>query len=395
MKLVKRILAGIDFRSDTEAVLETASTLAGRLGSEIALVHVLPAVSSWMPDEESGDARTLVELARTKCGEKLAEYGSRLKSKGLTVAEPAILEGTIFDQILAHADDLDSNVILVGMVSGESEQRRGPGITAERLCRKSSRPVWLVKPETKGTLGAILCPVDFSKPSERALRNAVFLARSFEASLTVLTVVPPVSALYGWLGRDKEAADAAQVDQYQRAFDAFLERFDFQGIPWNPLVRQGSPEQEILATAAESSTDLIVMGSVGRTGSSRILLGSVAEGVLQSASCSMLLVKSEDAFRLEISDQVADLESHFQEGRELLQQGFTEEARRRFQHCVSANVMFAPGWEALADCYERLGDAERAEECRAREKQIRDSLNWRRVEAEIRSQHPLWRRGGA
>ena len=77
-------------------------------------------------------------------------------------------------------------------------------------------------------------------------------------------------------------------------------------------------------------------------------------------------MKAEDTFRLQAIDQVADIESHFQHGAELLRQGFAEEARRQFQHCVSANVMFVPGWEALADCYERLEDTARAEECRAR-----------------------------
>ena len=76
-----------------------------------------------------------------------------------------------------------------------------------------------------------------------------------------------------------------------------------------------------------------------------------------------------------------------------MRQGFAEEARRQFQHWVSVNVMFAPAWEALAD-YERLGGAARAEECRAEAKQVRDTLSWRQVEADIRSRHPLWRRGG-
>jgi nucleotide-binding universal stress UspA family protein len=235
--------------------------------------------------------------------------------------------------------------------------------------------------------------VDFSRPSARALKNAVFLARTFESQLTVLTVVPPVSTLYGWLGREKEAVQAAQAADHQRAFDDFLESFDFHGVAWRKLVRHGPPDLEILAAAADIQSDLIVMGSVGRTGLSRILLGSVAERVLQAMPCSILLVKAEDTFRLQAIDQVADIESHFQHGVELLQQGFTKEAGCQFTHCVSANVMFVPGWEALADCCERLGETARAEECRAEAKRVRDTLSWRQVEADIRSKHPVWRRG--
>lgn len=394
MKLVKRILVGLDFRPDTEAVLRTASEVAKRLRSEISLLHVIPPVSSLPPVEIYGDVPTLVALAKKESSERLAEYRTHLEQLGVSVAGTAVLEGVAFDRILAHADDLDPNVILGGVGSAGADNRTGLGITAERLCRKSSRPVWLVKPAAKVLPSSILCPVDFSKPSARGLRNAIFLARNFEAQLSVLTVVPPVSTLCGWLGREKEAVQRAQAEDHQRAFDHFLGQFDFHGVSWHKLVRHGPPDSEILAAAADAQADLIVMGSVGRTGISRILLGSVAERVLQAVPCSMLLMKAEDTFRLQVTDQVTDIESHFQHGTELLRQGFAEEARRQFQHCVSDNVMFAPAWEALADCYERLGDTDRAEECRAEAKQVRDTLSWRRVEADIRSRHPLWRRGG-
>lgn len=394
MKLVKRILAGLDFRLETEAVLQTAATVAKKLASEVSLLHVLPPVSSLPLVDIYADVPTLVELARKESAERLAEYEARLKQVGVSVGGTAVLEGVAFDRILAHADDLDPNVILCGVGSVGADKRTGLGITAERLCRKSSRPVWLVKPDAKVLPSSILCPVDFSKPSARGLRNAIFLSRNFDAQLSVLTVVPPISSLYGWLGREKEAVERAQTDDRRRAFDGFLAQFDFHGVSWQKLVRYGVPEVEILSTAADSQADLIVMGSVGRTGISRILLGSVAERVLQAAPCSMLLMKAEDTFRLQATDQVTDIESHFQHGTELLRQGFPEEARRQFQHCLSSNVMFGPAWEALADCYERIGDTDQAAECRAEAKQVRDTLSWRQVEADIRSRHPLWRRGG-
>ncbi|MBN1852857.1 MAG: universal stress protein [Pirellulales bacterium] len=393
MKLVKRILVGLNLKPDTEAVLEMACQVAKRLGSEVCLLHVIPLLSSLRLPQEFSDWSILVELAKKESTERLAEYRARLEQEGVPVTEAKILEGIAFDRILAHADDLDPNVIIAGVGSAGTDQQMTLGITAERLCRKSSRPVWLVNSKSKVVPSSILCPVDFSKSSSRALRNALFLARRFEAELTVLTVVPPVSILYGWLGRNKEAEQRAQVNYHQRALDDFLGPFDLHGVMWRKSMRHGPPDREILAAAAETSPDLIVMGSVGLSGLSRILLGSVAERVLQAVPCSMLLVKAEDTFRLQVTDQVADIESHFQHGTELLRQGFTEEARRQFQHCISANVMFAPAWEAIADCYERLKDTDRAAECRAEAKQVRETLSWRRVEADIRSRHPLWRRG--
>ena len=392
MKLVKKILVGLDFQPDAEVVLQVASVLARKLGSEVALVHVIPPLISLPLPAEYGDLPTVVALAKKESAERLGEYKARLEGEGVSAVESATLEGVAFDRILAHADDLDANVILAGAGSARAEKKTRLGITAERLCRKSSRPVWLVKSGSSVIPSSILCPVDLSEPSARALRNAVFLARKFETQLTVLTVVPPVSTLFGWLGREKGAVPAEQEDRHQRAFDDYLGQFDFHGVTWRRVIRHGPPDGEILAAATDLHADLIVMGSVGRTGLPRILLGSVAERVLQAMPCSMVLMKAENTFRLQATDQLTDIESHFQHGTELLKQGFAEEARRQFQHCVSANVMFAPGWEALADCHERLKHSVRAEECRSQAKQVRETLSWQMIEADIRSKHPLWRR---
>jgi nucleotide-binding universal stress UspA family protein len=389
MKLVKRILVALDLGPDTEALLRVASAVAKRLGSEVSLLHVIPPVSSLPGAQALGDVSTLVESAKKELAGRLAEHRASLSREGVTVAEPTILEGITFDRILDHADNFDANVILVSVGLDESEKRSALGVTTERLCRKSYRPVGVVKPESKGHPATILCPVDLSEPSAVALRNALFLSRAFGSQLTVLHVVPAIATRYGWLPQ----AQRGLAQPYERALDDFLQKFDFRDVHWSRSVRHGPVVGEIVATVTETGADLIVMGSVGQSGLSRILLGSVAERVLQAAPCSMLLVKGEDTFRLQLTEQVADIESHFRHGAELLRHGFAEEARRQFQHCVSTNVLFTPGWEALADCHDRLGDAARAEECRAQAKLVREALSWRQVEADVRSNHPFWRRG--
>ncbi len=77
-----------------------------------------------------------------------------------------------------------------------------------------------------------------------------------------------------------------------------------------------------MKVVTEKHTDLIIMGSAGKTGLSRILLGSVAEKVTREVPCSVITMKSEDAIRLYIEAQIDDLETHFKEGRESLEEGF-------------------------------------------------------------------------
>src|SRR5262249_254089 len=153
-------------------------------------------------------------------------HRASLSQEGVTVAEPTILEGIAFDRILDHADNFDANVILVSVGLDESEKRTALGVTTERLCRKSYRPVWVVKPESKGHPATILCPVDLSEPSAVALRNALFLSRAFGSQLTVLHVVPAIATRYGWLPQ----AQRGLAEPYERALDDFLQKFDFRDV---------------------------------------------------------------------------------------------------------------------------------------------------------------------
>jgi hypothetical protein len=175
-------------------------------------------------------------------------------------------------------------------------------------------------------------------------------------------------------------------------FENFLSEFDFHKVRWFQVVRQGVPEEEIIAAAAEFSANLLIMGSVGRTGLSRILLGSVAGKVARRLPCSMVLMKGEDAIRLKLEEDLLDLNAHYTQACELLEDGFLDEARRHFEHCIRTSDIFVPAWEGLAEICQRQDDPENAEKLRETVREIEERLAWRRVEADIRRNHPLWNR---
>jgi nucleotide-binding universal stress UspA family protein len=134
----------------------------------------------------------------------------------------------------------------------------------------------------------ILCPVDFSNPSRRALHHAAALASRDGAVLHVLHValaVPPVPLLM--LAARPLAIDAAAGAT--AALQAFIAR---AALPREPIamVREGAPAEVILACAASMAADLIVMGSHGRDGLGHLLFGSTAERVLHHAPCPTLIV---------------------------------------------------------------------------------------------------------
>jgi len=139
----------------------------------------------------------------------------------------------------------------------------------------------------------VLCPVDFSAAAGRALTNAIMLARRFKADLTVLYVTEDLSNIYPGRPLIDPTAQGSYAGEQLREFQAFLADYDFSDVRWQKMVRHGEPYKEILSYVRETGCQLMVMGSEGRTGLSRLLLGSVAEKVVRELPCSIITVKAE------------------------------------------------------------------------------------------------------
>jgi len=139
----------------------------------------------------------------------------------------------------------------------------------------------------------ILCPIDFSDHSRRALDNAIAIARWYEARVTVLHVFSPapVPAMApGQVVFEPIILTAVDRDQLLADTKAFAERDDASGVAIEAVVREGTTAGEILDQATSMKADLLVIGTHGRSGFERLLLGSVAEKVLRRASCPVMTV---------------------------------------------------------------------------------------------------------
>lgn len=134
----------------------------------------------------------------------------------------------------------------------------------------------------------ILHPTDFSDASEHALRMAVGLARDYEARLILLHAVePPV--YYGELGVNFIPPEDYRESAQERV-DALVG--SDLAVTVESVVTEGIAASEIVRVARERHCDLIVIGSHGRSGLGRVLMGSVAEEVARKSPCPALIVRS-------------------------------------------------------------------------------------------------------
>jgi len=136
----------------------------------------------------------------------------------------------------------------------------------------------------------ILCPVDFSEFSRHALDSAVAIARQQRATVTALYVVPPPQTVYPAFGIGAFVPyvySVEELQEFQQALERFVAAVDY---PIAAVSVEALVVDEILKRAADLPADLIVMGTHGRTGFDRLVLGSVAERVLVKARCPVLTV---------------------------------------------------------------------------------------------------------
>ena len=141
----------------------------------------------------------------------------------------------------------------------------------------------------------ILIPTDGSEGAEPAIVNGLDIARKYDATVHALYVIDVAELLeIGYLGGDRadfEATIEPLEDEAKRAVEAIGERARREGVDVVTVVRQGTPYEEILAYAEVADVDLIVMGTHGRSGLSRYLVGSVTERVVRTTDVPVLVVR--------------------------------------------------------------------------------------------------------
>jgi nucleotide-binding universal stress UspA family protein len=145
------------------------------------------------------------------------------------------------------------------------------------------------------TLDRILVPVDFSPPSDRAIRYATTLANKFGARVSLLHVVDDPFVTGAWQAEAFIASVPELLNELMMGARTHLGELKTelatQGFIVDTAVITGPPARAIVEHASAGHFDLIVMGTHGRAGLSHALLGSVAERVVQKAPCPVLTVR--------------------------------------------------------------------------------------------------------
>jgi nucleotide-binding universal stress UspA family protein len=159
---------------------------------------------------------------------------------------------------------------------------------------------WAYRLSAVPEINKILFATDFSDDSINAQRFAEELARKFNSEIIVLHVDQPLApVMVSELGPAFDVSAMNQIAEEQRLsaqrqLDKIVTQLRDAQLKARSLMRVGAPFLEIIHAARTEAADLIVLGTHGRTGLAHVLLGSVAERVVQKAGCAVLTVRHPD-----------------------------------------------------------------------------------------------------
>lgn len=352
MKQLEKILVPIDVNADSKDQLNAALEIARTYNSELIVMYVL---------SEDVIHNNIKEILMHAITDSLNKAKEALRKAGIRVKEPVIEIGKPIDKILKMAVTEEVNLIIIGAGIKSKEEQFKLGNTAEKLIRHSDTPVFVVKSDIQTKITNILCPVDFSDNSRLALKNAILLSERFEASLKILSVLEPISSISHRIYVDLEKENTHRLKQYENDMGQFIEEFDLNHINHTIEIQTGIVHEQILKTINEYHHDLLVMGTTGRSGLQRILMGSVAEKVVRKAPCSFITIKMQDIIQKKFDHNVKEVESHFKTANDFAAKGNHIEAICHYKICLQINNMYIPAIYKLAEVHRTTGDSAKAD----------------------------------
>ena len=283
-----RILVATDGSEAAAAAGGMAVTLAEAFEADLHAVFV-EETDRWpfgLDEEQTAELRRYGEEAVSAVADRAAEAGIEVTTAVLGDDDP------VHRTVLAYADEHGVDCVVMGTRGRSGVGRLLVGSVTEQLLRESTLPVVTVHEETivDWPFENVLVPVDGSATAHAALSEAIDLAEQTEAAVHLIHVVDT-----GLVTGDVDGGLVLEAleEAGQRALDIASDRVAQSAVTTvESSVVSGSPSTAICTYADERDVDAIVMGTHGRTGVERALLGSVTEGVIRHSELPVFTTKA-------------------------------------------------------------------------------------------------------
>lgn len=285
MPRYRKILVAYDGSPSSDNALRQAFKLADDEKSWITVLTVVPAYDG---DLDLIGIKDVHEQLR-RPGEKILARASALAEQEKYVIKPILAEGVPDEIIIETADSYECcGLIVMGRKGTSGIEKMLVGNTTARVIGSSTKDVLIVPQH--GSIGwrKILIATDGSIYSMRAARKAIELAEAYGSEVKIISVVDVPAEFYG------EAPDVVErmIDDAKKYAGELKNLALKTGLSASTVVLEGDSHTAITGTAEKEDIHLIVMGSHGRTGFKKLLMGSVTAKVIGYATCPVLIVRT-------------------------------------------------------------------------------------------------------
>lgn len=300
----KRILVATDFSPPAEAAFQQAVWLARRMGASITLAHALQARHS--SPSATGPKMNLLRDLLVNEGESLEDFEMEAKREadlklrrlaekiaGSIEIQTRVFVGEPYAEVTHDVQREGYDLVLAGTRGLAPWEQFLVGSTAKRLIRKCPSSVWIVKAEHIGLPKVVLAATDFSEISRKAVSQGLLVAQHTNAEFHLLHVVDSSDVPEDLISRIPKGSLLQQeiIQEASKRMDAFIDSLAVDRASIQVHQSLGTPWQEIRRAAKFQAADLVVIGTVGRSGIQGLLLGNTADKVLDTCDCSVLTVK--------------------------------------------------------------------------------------------------------
>lgn len=295
MTLFKQVLFAADFSETSRDAFRIACSLARESDSRIVVLHVLE--SFRVAEEPVYFGQQSARYIGTDPIEAIRESVESCLRQTYVPDRPILIDyciqgGLAAEEILRVSREAETDLIVMGTHGRSGISRFLAGSVAESVLRAARCPVLALRSAghfdaPAGDIRVILAPIDLSAHSRDTARIARTLARDLGARLVLLHVAPWEVVIPG------EIPLVVDLRECRESLNALRDELDGPDLKdeIQAVLRQGDAATEILDAAETTGCGLIVMGTHGRTGVLRLLMGSVSEAVLRRSRSPVLVIK--------------------------------------------------------------------------------------------------------
>jgi nucleotide-binding universal stress UspA family protein len=300
MKPIRKLLLATDFSPPADVALQQAMNIARHAGAELVIAHAHPVTAAQSTIAQTArlhsDVITQVsQRAIADAHRQLEQLFERVTDQGVKVST-LLVDSPAGDGIATAAREVGADLVVVGSQGRTGLSRLFLGSVAEKILRACDVSV-LIARNSAGAGGFRRLAVATACAPRAA--SAVETARGLAAPGAVMQLLHcwQIPAIYSEYATALVPVAAELAKEADATGDKWVSRYRAPGLDVRFVSLQGAPAHTIVQQLSEDPADMVLLGSHGRRGFERLLLGSVAERVARHAPCSVLIVRDPDADR--------------------------------------------------------------------------------------------------